>query len=90
MKPFRLKDRVTGLYYCPSRSVRIRGEHGELTWVKSNLSKKGKIYWTDPRKHIDSVYDHSNATVNNAEHIQNHQLRKFVWDEWELEEVKSS
>lgn len=47
MKPFRLKDPVTGLYYCPLREIKVK--HKDDKWgryVKSNLSKKGKVYFT--------------------------------------------
>lgn len=59
--PFRLKHKRTGLYYIPLRLVRAPNHDG---WVKSNLSKTGKVYFTDPRKHIGSVDDHTRAYVN--------------------------
>lgn len=62
MKPFRLKDKTTGLYYCPSRTIQVKHESGQMSRVKSNLSKKGKIYFTDPRKHISGFYDHTQVS----------------------------
>jgi hypothetical protein len=56
--PFRIKHKATGLYYCPARPIKV--QHEELSgYVVSNLSKKGKVYFTDPRKHIDCVEDHT-------------------------------
>jgi hypothetical protein len=91
-KPYRLKDKVTGLYYCPSRSVQVKDKKtGYSNYVKSNLSKKGKIYWSDPRKHIINVWDHTkvviDSTLSYSERITGHQLRPFILNEWELEEV---
>lgn len=59
-KPFRLKDPKTGLYYTPSREIRVRHPDNKFTvYVKSNLSKKGKFYLVDYRKKIGSFYDHT-------------------------------
>lgn len=52
--PFRLKDVITGLYYIPCRQIKVQNKY-----IKSNLSKKGKIYFNDPRKHITDFLDHT-------------------------------
>jgi len=55
MTIYKVKDIITGLYYTPSRHV--KASNGK--YVKSNLSKSGKIYTQDPRKHIKNFYDHT-------------------------------
>lgn len=59
MKPFRLKDPVTGLYYCPSREVTTKAPDGKKIWVKSNLSKKGKVYFKNYENGERSIRDHT-------------------------------
>ena len=90
--PCRLRDKVTGLYYCPSREIQVKDKKtGTSRYVKSNLSKKGKIYWSDPRKHISSVYDHTKIILDSSkpysEQLLGHELRKFISSEWDLEIV---
>jgi len=60
MKFYRVKHVPTGLYYCPSRNVRVTNNEGRRVGVRSNLSKKGKVYDKDPRSHISSIQDHTN------------------------------
>lgn len=61
--PFRLKDPVTGLYYIPSRLIKVVTPEGRSIRVKSNLSKQGKIYVRN-RLLVESVYDHTNLIKN--------------------------
>lgn len=57
---FRIKHKSTGLYFCPSRSISVKTEDGRREWVKSNLSKKGKVYIKYPSlKWCESIYDHT-------------------------------
>ena len=58
-RPFRLKHIGTGLYYCPLRQIQVRGFDGKTHYVKSNLSKRGKVYFTNPLKHIKEIDDHT-------------------------------
>lgn len=44
---YRLKHIPSGLYYRPSSEIQIK-VGGKSCYVKSNLSKKGKIYPTKP------------------------------------------
>ena len=61
--PFRMKDKNTGLYYIPNRQVRnVNGvvvTVGRLpsspTYIKSNLSKTGKVYLSWPWGSFDST-----------------------------------
>jgi len=55
MKPYRLKDPDTGLYYIPSRMVANKFSHRDC---KSNLSKKGKVY-TTKQELTKGIYDHT-------------------------------
>lgn len=58
-RPFRLKDPVTGLYYCPLRKVSVNPDkHAYGDYVKSNLSKKGKVYFS-AQKLEKQIYDHT-------------------------------
>lgn len=74
-RPFRLKDPVTGLYYCPSRKIKVNPENKPYgNYVKSNLSKKGKIYFSAQKleKHI---FDHVNLIEIGVSY--HHTNRKF-------------
>lgn len=59
MRFFRIKDKRTGLYYMRLRNIQVEFKCGTKASVKSNLSHKGKVYHTDPRKHITSICDHT-------------------------------
>lgn len=63
MTAYRMKHVPSGLYYCPSRDVRAKVEGAAASYqlnVKTNLSKRGKVYLSRPTfKWIgDSFYDH--------------------------------
>lgn len=98
MKVYRMKHMPTGLYYTPSRKIRVTGS--KSIWVKSNLSKKGKLYphrptlaWIGP-----SFYDHTlleplvakleERWLGNREK-EAYATRRFVEAEWQIEEVVS-
>ena len=44
-KLYRIRHKETGLYFCPSRRIYNKKYKG---YVKSNLSKSGKIYHSKP------------------------------------------
>ena len=54
MKVYKVRDKITGLYYCPARKVKVGKDY-----IRSNLSKKGKIYQSNPLKHILFFDDHT-------------------------------
>lgn len=83
MKIYKVKDTVSGLYYCPSKDISIKLESGATRYVKTNLSKKGKLYRSDPRKHISSFFDHTKISNNYST------LRKDI-ESFILEEVVDS
>jgi hypothetical protein len=91
--PFRVRDKITGLYYCPSREIQVKDEDGYGRYVKSNLSTKGKVYFQDPRNHIKQFYDHTRAIIIKRAggvgyEVKNLQLRDYIECEWEIEEFK--
>lgn len=52
-KLYRLKHVPTGMYFCPSREIKVKIPDGNDyqksgVYVKSNLSVKGKIYQSRP------------------------------------------
>jgi hypothetical protein len=97
MKCYRFKHIPTGMYWRPSRTVRklIKPTKDKTIWmmVKSNLSKKGKVY-TDPPswrwlKH--GFYNHVlvQKMLESGRHHDSYYtkpfLSPFIQSEWELE-----
>lgn len=49
MPAYRMKHVPSGLYYCPSRDARVNFiNHEGSAYVKTNLSKRGKVYLSRP------------------------------------------
>jgi hypothetical protein len=93
MKPFRLKHKLTGLYYIPLRDICVKHEEYGGRRVKSNLSKKGKIYFTDPRKHIGGFSNHTRLTWIKSHcnwYYAKPTTEPFIESEWELEFIEGS
>ncbi len=84
---FRLKHIPTGLYYCPSRKIKVEG-----WYIKSNLSKTGKIYAVRPSlKHIGNrFYSHLSYKMTSTFSVkpmpENISLQ-FIDSEWVIEKV---
>jgi len=82
---YRIKHKPTGLYFCPSRSV--KDEHGN--YVKSNLSDKGKLYHRYPSldwclgKIATHVYDWDFIGTERNGKI----LAESTVHDWEIEEM---
>lgn len=57
MKIYRIKHVPSGMYYTPSREVLISRD-GVSHYVKSNLSKKGKVYIHRKPQLPTCYYDH--------------------------------
>jgi hypothetical protein len=59
---YRILHVPTGMYFCPSREVRVKLSDGSIyqqngCYVKSNLSKTGKAYIKKPSlKYVGSNY----------------------------------
>lgn len=87
---FRLKHIPTGLYFQPARSILV-----EKKWkLKSNLSKRGKVYTTRPSfKYIgDQFYSHLSYRMTNKwlSPLPEHVMVQFIDSEWVIEEVKNA
>jgi hypothetical protein len=84
-----MKHKPTGHYYCRSRKVKLKGED-YFAYVKSNLSKKGKVYPTKPTYAWigGSFHNHiiSQELYNMGKGVKNH-LHPFLESEWEIEEI---
>lgn len=65
MKCYRIKHLPTGLYYRPSSEVMIKCGDRKI-YVKTNLSKKGKIYSTKPSESwfVGKIYNHLQTQAN--------------------------
>lgn len=92
MIAYRILHKPTGLFYCPSREIKVSidDEHGNPIErrVKSNLSKTGKAYARKPSlKHIGStIYTH---LVTRTDQLNN---RKYcvvpvIDEQWEIQEI---
>lgn len=91
---YRILHTPSGLYFCPSREVKVRladenvyGTGGR--YVKSNLSKQGKTYLKRPSlTYVGSgYYTHLIQSVKELG-MRNHScLKPFIPDEWVIEEV---
>jgi len=84
MKVYRIRHIPSGLYYCPARHVKVPNQ--EYGWIKSNLSKTGKLYPRKPSlKHIGRLYyNHLLATGEKGEKSPTAPFRE---EEWEIVEV---
>lgn len=100
MPAYRLKHKPTGLYYIPSRDVKVKTPDGFVDFVKSNLSKKGKIYFSTGKgkggptaNWRDHYYDHTRLVKSDDHRWGNSYhyvptLDTYRDEDWELEEVK--
>jgi len=88
MKIYKIKHLETGLYYIPSRRVKV-GSDRNTTYSKSNLSKKGKIYSSYPSlAWCERIYSHtpliggiSGDCSYNRPYVS---LKKTTPEEWEV------
>lgn len=89
---YRLKHLPTGLYYTPSRDVVVRSLDGtQRWWVKSNLSKTGKLYLTEakalaPKSWGGKFYDHT-ILAWDERGVAHPALRPMFDDGWKVEDV---
>jgi uncharacterized protein YraI len=89
MRLYRLKHKRTGLYYSGKKWVKVKyatSSGRELSdYVKTNLSKTGKIYKTKPRKFASVYHDHTNFEVVGGIPISS--VCDFELDNFEIEEL---
>lgn len=93
MKCYRIKHLPSGLYFRPSIKVTVTGKTGKRDYVKTNLSKKGKVYATKPslRWINNSIYSH----LFTYEYIQERRRTRYIDgivipapdSDWLIEEV---
>jgi hypothetical protein len=98
MKVYRIKHLPTGLYYRPSSEVQVKAA-GTKRYVKTNLSKKGKLYTQRPSESwfVGKIYNHVAteahlATLPNTNpYSLSHRDLNRVYDapieHWVIEEV---
>ena len=97
---FRLKHIPSGFYFCPVREVKIhwiRPEDGreDYKFVKTNLSKNGKVYHKRPSfNYIGKEFynhlhtQHKAATAYQISyHWLNVSVTPYIESEWEIEEI---
>jgi hypothetical protein len=79
---YRIKHIPTGMYYCPSREIQVATADGRRRYVKSNLSRNGKLYNKKPSLLFvgKAFYNHM---ASKGETI----TEQFVEDQWRIEEV---
>ena len=91
MKCYRIKHIPSGLYFKPSYQKTIN-QNGHRCWVKSNLSKLGKVYNKMPTlKYIgEGIYNHTSLIDKSSTYGKNYDSRyeKFITNEWSIEEIK--
>src|SRR5438270_12651901 len=103
MRCYRIKHIPSGWYWKPSRDALVTWQDGTdhtcRIWVKSNLSKEGKIYPRNPGFHWVSggFYNHLEVRrilrENKADYTTAYRTRQcfpFVESEWLIEEVTES
>ena len=87
---FRLKHVPTGLYFCPSREMKVEG-----WYIKSNLSKSGKIYAKRPSfKYVGNMfYSHLSYEMTKRFSVtpmpENIPL-PFIDSEWVIEDINNA
>lgn len=92
MVAYRLLHKPTGLYYCPSREIKVHllDTSGRETtrYIKSNLGKTGKVYYRRPSiKNVgQGIYTHlitsqDQLTSWNSCYVVNYDT------DWEIVEV---
>lgn len=93
---YRIRYTPSGMYFCPSREVRVKLPDlpsyygGDGLYVKSNLSKTGKTYLKRPSiKQIGkSYYTHLFSSARDMSPGTHYCLRAVVPEEWVIEEVE--
>ena len=94
MKIYRILHKPTGLYFCPSREVKVQLSDetvaGMVRYIKSNLSKKGKAYIKRPSlAYVGSgYYTHLITSVLELKYGRGSCVKPFLEDEWVIVEVE--
>lgn len=92
---YRIKHVPSGMYFCPSRDVKVKLADGNAyqqagCYVKSNLSKTGKAYIKKPTlKYVGSnYYSHLITSVRQLNgYARAHCVLPVLESEWQIEQV---
>lgn len=95
MKVYRILHKATGLYFCPSREVKVRLLEDDAwqaagRYVKSNLSVRGKAYTRKPSLTFlgSTYYTHLILRANELNsHSGDNCVLPVVLSDWQIEEV---
>jgi hypothetical protein len=82
---YRLKHVPSGLYFVPSREIVDPAQ--KYTYVKSNLSKTGKVYHRKPSVPHDNIYDTSKPKRTNARYGEDAYLHPTQDSDWLIEQI---
>lgn len=97
MKVYRIKHLPTGLYFKPSSEVwvKVGGDHS--VHVKTNLSKKGKVYTQLPSESwfTNGIYNHlaqqkrfkGITDVFSISYRERNRIYPAPREDWQIEEV---
>lgn len=92
---YRILHVPSGMYFCPSREVRVKLADGSVyqqvgVYVKSNLSKTGKAYVKKPSMSYvgRSYYTHLITSVKQL-NGRNYCLLPVMESEWQIEAMVS-
>ena len=95
---YRIKHTPSGMYFCPSRSIRAKLTDDSPVYaqipryIKSNLSKDGKIYTKQPSlTQIGTHYytHHQVISARDLDHgiIGEYKMLAVIPEEWVIEEI---
>lgn len=92
---YRIRHVPTGMYFCPSREIRVKLSDmpsyygGGVLYVKSNLSKAGKTYLKRPtiRQIGKYYYTHLISSFKEIHRSNNYCMLPVLENEWVIEEI---
>lgn len=90
MTVYRIQHVPTGLFYCPSREIKVvlEDDISNYRYIKSNLSKTGKTYLKKPTvKYLGDLYYTHLITSAKELGRYNTATRPVLESEWEIVEI---
>lgn len=95
-KVYRIRHVPTGMYFCPSREVKVKLQDGQPwqqsgVYVKSNLSKTGKTYLRKPSLAYvgTNYYTHLITSVRELnDRVGSCCMKPVVESEWQIDQVQ--
>lgn len=91
MTVYRIQHIPTGLFYCPSRQLKVKlaDDDRVYRYLKSNLSKTGKTYLKKPTvKHLGRTYYTHLITSSKELSRYNTAIRPVLNSEWQIVEIQ--